>query len=130
MFLFCHLHEVTAYAGLAEILEHFPWHTPGQIDQAKVRVNIDMTNVPGIQPGLVGNGTDNIGRFDLMIMSHLDTEPFHALGWFGLRFGLRFVRLLVAPFLVLTRFIAFPVRFWFCLGLAMGPGGLLFIRLQ
>ena len=85
----CDIEALTAYPGLSEVLKYLSRHTDGQIDQAVFRLNIDMTDVLGIEPCLIGNGTNDIARFDLVLMPHFYAEPLHPHGRPGLALALR-----------------------------------------
>ena len=100
---------MTAYPGLPDILKHLFGHAQGQVDESEFRVDIDVTDVLGIQPRLIGNGADDIAGLDLVLMSHFDAVPLPAFRGrsLPLRPGFALLQLalaLVTPLLALPLF--------------------------
>src|SRR5690606_21442555 len=61
-----------------QVLEGFLRHAFGQIDVRELVEDLDAADVATFDAGLVGDGTDDVGRFHFMGMTDFDAEAFHA----------------------------------------------------
>src|SRR5690606_10185346 len=59
-----------------EVLQQFARHAFRQFDQAVVVADVDAPDVAAFEPGLVGDGTDDIAWLYAMDTADLDTEGF------------------------------------------------------
>src|SRR6185437_12154867 len=55
-----------------QMLEHFRRHAVGQVDQAVVVADAEAADELAVQPGFVGDRTDDVARLDAVLVADLD----------------------------------------------------------
>lgn len=63
---------------LFQMFEQLLWHAFRQIERTVIIEYLDAADIFRLEPGLVGDGPDDIGRLDAMYVADLDAECLHA----------------------------------------------------